>query len=599
MWGGFGIMGNRDTSSAADPIALAARLMTILPRLAVAMSHTGYRQFRELTGQDYSLIDYQGVLSAAGQFVFAWWRQPIRALASHAELMARVGSVIERQYLGNGAEPSRSGTDKRFVDRAWNEDRALRVAKEVYLLYAEWLTAQIHACPTLSEHDKQKLAFYTRQLSSGLAPTNMPFINPRVRARAWETRGASLIDGLENMLQDLQRGTGLFPISQNDPCAFEVGRNLAITTGKVVYRNDLMELIQYAPGTDTVFRTPLLFVPPWINKYYVLDLQPENSLFRWLIEQGHVVFVISWANPSVGHAHKSFEHYLREGPLEAIDVVQRITGEKDINLGGFCIGGILAACALAYLWANGKVPVRSATFLATMVDLDAVGDAAVFIDETQLSNIERHTQRTGCLEGHHMKDMFSMMRENDLIWSYVISNYLMGRAPPAFDILHWNGDSTRLPARMLTDFLRGIYMENNLIAPGRLELAGQRIDLRAIKTPCYFLSTIDDHIAPWKATYPATQILSGPVQFVLGASGHIAGVVNPPSKKKYGYWTSERYGDGADRWLEGAERHEGSWWPHWGAWLAHYGGETVGAHQPGSNEFSPLVDAPGRYVLEK
>jgi polyhydroxyalkanoate synthase len=277
-----------------------------------------------------------------------------------------------------------------------------------------------------------------------------------------------------------------------------------------------------------------LFVPPWINKYYVLDLQPENSLFRWLIEQGHTVFVVSWVNPSEHHACKGFEHYLREGPLEAIDIVRRITGEEEINLGGFCIGGILAICALGYLWAGAKVPIRSAMCLATMVDLSAVGDAAVFIDEVQLASIEKHTRQTGFLEGFHMKDMFSMMRENDLIWNYVISNYLLGRTPPAFDILHWNADSTRLPAHMLTDFLRGIYMENSLITPGRLKLAGRHIDLREIRTPCYFLSTIDDHIAPWKATYPATQILTGPVQFVLGGSGHIAGVINPPPKKKYG-----------------------------------------------------------------
>lgn len=297
-----------------------------------------------------------------------------------------------------------------------------------------------------------------------------------------------------------------------------------------------MELIQYAPRIDSVFRTPLLFVPPWINKYYILDLQPENSLFQWLIGQGHTVFVISWANPCERHAHKGFEHYLLEGPLQAIDVVRRITGENEINLGGFCIGGILAVCALAYLWAGGDVPVKSATLLATMVDLTAVGDAAVFIDEAQLVNIERHTKRTGFLEGYHMKDMFSMMRENDLIWSYVINNYLLGRPPPAFDILHWNADSTRLPARMLTDFLRGIYMENSLVRPGHLRLAGREIDLRSITTPCYFLSTIEDHIAPWKATYPATQILSGPTAFVLAGSGHIVGVINPPTKKKYGYW---------------------------------------------------------------
>jgi polyhydroxyalkanoate synthase subunit PhaC len=591
---------DQDDLPATDPIALTVRLISLLPRLALAMSQAGSRQLREVTGLDYSLIDYQGVFAASGRFALGWWLEPLRTIEAQTELVARSLSLIERQYRGDsGLAASKSGADKRFLDRTWNEDPMLRGAKELYLLYVDWLTAQLRDCPTLSEHDKQKLAFYTRQLLSALAPTNVPLINPKVRARALETNGESLVKGLENMLHDLEVGRGLFPITQNDPNAFEVGRNLAITAGKVVYRNDLMELIQYAPRTDTVFRTPLLFVPPWINKYYILDLQPENSLFRWLIDQGHTVFVISWANPSARHAYKGFEHYLREGPLEAIDVVRRITGEDEINLGGFCIGGILAICALAYLWAGGNVPVRSAICLASMIDLSSVGDAAVFIDEAQLSNIERHTQRSGFLEGEHMKDMFSMMRENDLIWNYVISNYLLGRVPPAFDILHWNADSTRLPARMLIDFLRDIYMENSLIKPEYLQLAGRPIDLSRIRTPCYFLSTIEDHIAPWKATYPATQVLSGPVQFVLAGSGHIAGVINPPSKKKYAYWTADHNPDCADEWLHHARRHEGSWWPHCTTWLASYGSEMVAARQSGSYEFPPLADAPGQYVLEK
>jgi polyhydroxyalkanoate synthase len=591
---------DRDNSPATDSITLAGRFFFLLPRLALAMSQVGHRQLREIAGLDYSLIDYQGVVAAANRVMLAWWLEPLRTVEAQTQLAARCLSLIERHYQSDcGLEPSKSGGDKRFLDKAWHEDPLLRGAKEFYLLYGDWLTEQLRDCPALSNHDKEKLIFYMRQLLSALAPTNVPFVNPKVRTRAQETNGESLIHGLENLLRDLETGKGLFPITQNDPHAFEVGRNLATTAGKVVYRNDLIELIQYAPRTETVFRTPLLFVPPWINKYYILDLQPDNSLLRWLIEQGHTVFVISWANPNEHHASKGFEHYLREGPLEAIDIVRRITGEDEINLGGFCIGGILAVCALAYLWAGSKVPIRSAFLLASMIDLSSVGDAAVFIDEAQLSNIERHTRRTGFLEGEHMKDMFSMMRENDLIWSYVISNYLLGRAPPAFDILHWNADSTRLPARMLTDFLRGIYMENSLIKPGRLHLAGRPIDLTRIGNPCYFLSTIEDHIAPWKATYPVTRILASPVQFVLGGSGHIAGVINPPSKNKYAYWTADRYPDCADEWLRHAEKHEGSWWPHCTAWLASHGGEMIGARRLGSNEFPPLADAPGQYVLQQ
>ena len=589
-----------DTSAAPHLLALTARLMSLLPRLGLAISRVSYRQLWEVTGVDYSLIDYHGLLMAAGQFTLAWWLEPFRTVGAQAELAARCISLFERTWRDeHRAQASRPASDKRFLERAWQEDPALTTARDLYLLSAEWLLAQLRDCAGLSDHEKQKLAFYTRQLLSALAPSNLPFLNPRVRLKALETHGESLVNGLENLLHDLEHGRGLFPIAQNDPNAFAVGRNLAVTAGKVVHRNSLMELIQYAPRTDTVFRTPLLFVPPWINKYYILDLQPENSFFRWLIDRGHTVFVISWANPRECHANKGFDDYLREGPLEAIDVVRRITGEDEINLGGFCIGGILATCALGFLWAGGEVPIKSATCLATMVDLSTIGDAAVFIDEAQLANIERHTRRTGFLEGFHMKDMFSMMRENDLIWSYVINNYLLGRSPPAFDILHWNGDSTRLPARMLTDFLRGIYMANSLVKPGLLDLAGRRIDLRSVETPCYFLSTIEDHISPWRATYPATQILPGRIEFVLGGSGHIAGIINPPTKRKYAYWTADRYPDCADEWLEHAQRHEGSWWPHYADWLARHAGERIAARQPGSSEYSPLADAPGQYVLEK
>jgi polyhydroxyalkanoate synthase len=582
-------------------LALTARLLNLWPRLALAMSHGWYRRLREVTGFDYSLIDYGGVWTAASRFALASWLRPARVLEAQTELIWRCLSLCEQLYqTREPPQTPRSRSDKRFSDKAWQEDLMPRALKELYLLYSDWVLAQVRACPDLSRHEKRKLEFYVRQWLNALAPSNFAMTNPRVRARAFETNGESLVQGLEHLVHDLEMGKGLVPITQSDPSAFEVGRNLAITPGVVVYRNDLMELIQYAPRTDTVFKRPLLFVPPWINKYYVLDLRPDNSLFRWLIDQGHTVFVISWVNPDEQHAQKGFEHYLLEGPLTAIRIVQRITGEEEINLGGFCIGGILAVCALAYLAAQEDVPIRSATLLATMVDLTDVGDAAVFIDESQLRSIEKHTRRTGYLEGHHMKDMFSLLRENDLIWNYVVSSYLMGRDPPPFDILHWNADSTRLPAQMLRDFLRDIYVENGLVKRGKLSLAGQRIDVRRIKRPCYFLSTIDDHIAPWKACYPATQLFSGPVTFVLGASGHIAGVVNPPSQKKYGYWTGGRYPEDPEAWLAEAERHEGSWWPHWACWLAPFGGDRVPARPPGrSNEFPALADAPGAYVLAK
>jgi len=588
-----------DIAVGADPIAQADRLALILSRLALAMWQASCRQLREVSGIDYTLIDHQGIAEAARGFMLAWWLNPIRACAAQTDLVARSLALFDRHLSGQQQMEVRRDADKRFADKAWSAEPTLALAKDFYLLCADWLLQEIRNSPALNGHDKHKLTFYTRQLLCALAPSNVPFINPKVRTTALATHGESLVSGLQNLVHDLEHGSGLFPITQSDPTAFAIGRNLALTAGKVIFRNDLMELIQYAPLTDTVFKTPMLFVPPWINKYYILDLQPENSWFRWLIQEGHTVFVISWANPGEGHAQKGFEDYLREGPLQAIEVVRHITGEDEINLGGFCIGGILAICALAYLWADGDAPIKSATCLATMVDLSSVGDAAVFIDETQLDNIEKHTRRTGFLEGYHMKDMFSMMRENDLIWSYVVNNYLLGHAPPSFDILHWNADSTRLPARMLRDFLRELYMENSLVKPGRLRLGDRQIDLSLIRTPCYFLSTVEDHIAPWKATYPATQILSGPTEFVLGGSGHIAGVINPPTRKKYGYWTSNRYPSNADQWLKEAQRQEGSWWPHAARWLLTYGGSRVEARKVGNNRFPPLADAPGSYVLAR
>ena len=342
----------------------------------------------------------------------------------------------------------------------------------------------------------------------------------------------------------------------------------------------------------------MLVVPPWINKYYVLDLQPENSLLRWLVEQGRSVFVISWANPGTAQAETGMDVYLREGALAAIEVVRDITAEAELDLVGFCIGGILTLCTLAWLAAGEQMPVRSATLLATMVDLSDIGDSSVFIDESQLANIERHTRATGFLDGCHMKDMFSLLRENDLIWNYVVSSYLLDRPPPAFDILHWNADSTRLPARMLIDFLRHIYMENSLVKGGQLRLAGRPIDLGRIVTPCYFLSTIDDHIAPWRACYAATQHLGGSVEFVLGGAGHIAGIVNPPTRTKYGYRTSRHNPPDPDVWLTEARQLQGSWWPHWLQWLAALGDEQMEARPVGSRKYAALMDAPGSYVLD-
>jgi polyhydroxyalkanoate synthase subunit PhaC len=587
-------------SATTDPAQLLMRLASLWPRLGRALTQAAIRQTRAVSGVDYSLIDYQGVFSAAAGFGLEWWLEPQRALAAQAELWWRNFALIaEHSRSVAPTPPTAAGSDKRFQDKAWSEDPVPRLVRDLYLLNADWMLAQIRGSRNLDRDDKRKLEFYARQLLSAQSPSNCPAVNPRILARAIETGGESLVAGLESLVHDLEHGQGLVPITQSDRHAFEVGRNLATTPGKVVFRNGLIELIQYAPRTETVFRHPLLFVPPWINKYYILDLRPENSFLRWIVEQGHTVFVISWANPSNAQAGTGLDDYMRDGPLAALKVVQEITGEREINLGGFCIGGILTLCTLAYLAAAGPGPVRSATLLATMIDLSDIGDTSIFIDEAQLANIERHTRSTGYLDGCHMKDMFSLLRENDLVWNYVVANYLLGRAPPAFDILHWNSDSTRLPARMLTDFLRGLYLNNSLVKRGQFSIAGQPIDLGHITTPCYFLSTIEDHIAPWRASYPGTQFTGGPVEFVLAGSGHIAGIVNPPTRSKYGYRTSPRYPADPNEWLAGTSQHPGSWWPHWSNWLATHGGEQVRPRAVGSNVYPPLIDAPGTYVLGK
>jgi len=527
---------------------------------------------------------------------------------TRVQLMAAQGAFMQqsialwdatiRRMQGEKVEPlvQPERGDRRFKDPAWAEDLVFDYLKQSYLLASRWVQGLCHDVEGLDPKAQEKVEFYTRQFVSATSPSNFAFTNPQVMRKAKDTGGENLVKGLKNLIGDLEKGKGRLKISMTDAEAFEVGKNLAVTPGKVIYQNDLMQLIQYAPSTETVHKRPLLLVPPWINKFYVMDLQPKNSLIKWIVDQGHTLFVVSWVNPRKELSHKRFEDYMLEGPLAALDAIEAATGEREVNTLGFCIGGILMVATLAYLAAKGDTRVKAATFLATMVDLQDVGEVSVFVDEEQLKSIERHTAEKGYLEGHHMADMFSMMRENDLIWSFVVNNYLMGREPMPFDLLYWNGDSTRLPAQMLLDYLRNIYIDNGLVKPDHPNLGGEPIDIRKIKTPSYFLATKEDHIAPWRSSYPATQVFSGPVKFVLGGSGHIAGVINPPSADKYCHWTNTKTPDAADDWLASAERHEGSWWGDWGKWLSRKAGKKVPARHPGDGKLEPIEDAPGSYV---
>ncbi|HZK92521.1 MAG TPA: class I poly(R)-hydroxyalkanoic acid synthase [Stellaceae bacterium] len=485
--------------------------------------------------------------------------------------------------------------DRRFRDRAWSDNAVFDYIKQSYLLSARYIQGAVKEVGGLDAQTGRKVDFYTRQFVDAMAPSNYVLTNPEVLRATVESRGENLVKGLENLLDDLERGKGRLAISMTDMEAFRIGENVATTPGKIVYQNDLIQLIQYAPTTATVKRRPLLMMPPWINKFYILDLRPQNSFIRWAVSQGHTVFVVSWVNPDERLAQKSFEDYMFEGPLAALDAMAAATGETEANVIGYCLGGTLLSATLAYMNAKRDRRVKSATFFVTMIDFAEAGELSVFIDEEQLTALEERMSKKGYLEAHDMHQTFNMLRANDLIWSFVVNNYLLGKQPFPFDLLYWNADSTRMPAAMQSFYLRKMYQENLLSKPGGISLGGVKIDLRRIRTPSFLLSTREDHIAPWRSTYAATQTYAGPTKFVLSASGHIAGVINPPGSK-YGHWRNDKNPPSPDEWLAGAEKHDGSWWPVWEEWIAQYGGGMVPARHPGDGKLKPIEDAPGSYV---
>jgi polyhydroxyalkanoate synthase subunit PhaC len=493
--------------------------------------------------------------------------------------------------------------DRRFRDEAWQENAVFDFLKQSYLLTARWLQHSVREVTgDIEPHAAKKIDFYTRQFVDAMSPSNFLMTNPEVLRTTIESKGQNLVAGLQNLLEDIERGCGRLRISMTDSGAFEVGKNLAVTPGKVIYQNDLMQLIQYEPTTKEVHKTPVLIIPAWINKFYILDLQPENSLVKYLVDQGHTVFMISWVNPDERHADKTFDDYMIEGPLAAMDAIELATGEQEVSIMGYCLGGTLLAITLAWLAAKKQEKrVKSATYLTTMIDFAEAGELSVFIDEEQLTALENRMSKTGYLEGSEMAMTFNMLRANDLIWSFVVNNYLLGKDPFPFDLLYWNTDTTRMPAKMHSYYLRNMYQQNNLIKPGKLKIAGAPIDLTTTKTPAYILSTREDHIAPWRSAYAATQTYKGDIRFVLAASGHIAGVINPPNKKKYNHWEStthrgEKLPKSPDAWLKTAREDTGSWWPDWLEWQQQYAGPKVPARKIGSGELKPIEAAPGSYV---
>ena len=483
--------------------------------------------------------------------------------------------------------------DNRFREADWQDLFLFDYFKQSYLIAARHLHEAVSSVEGLPEEMRKKVDFYTRQYIDALSPSNFALTNPQVLRETLQSGGQNLLRGLNNLLADIERGG----ISMTDEKAFKVGVNVATTPGKVVFQNDLIQLIQYAPSTATVFRQPLLVIPPWINKYYVLDLREKNSFVRWAASEGHTVFVISWANPDKRLATKTFEDYMLEGPLAALDAISRATGEGRINVIGYCLGGTLLGATLAWMADKTDTRVASATFFASLLDFSIPGELGVFIDEAQVENLERRMNERGYLEGSEMASTFNVLRANDLVWSFVINNYLLGKAPFPFDLLYWNADSTRMPAKMHSFYLRNMYLANRLKEPGGITLGGVPIDLRRVTLPAYFVSPVEDHIAPWKSTYLGARLLSGPTRFVLGGSGHIAGIVNPPAANKYGYWTHEELPGSAEAWQSAAERHEGSWWNDWKDWIARLNGPgRVPARAPGDGALPALEDAPGSYV---
>ncbi len=486
--------------------------------------------------------------------------------------------------------------DRRFRDPAWQESQLFDFIKQSYLLTSRWMTGVVRETDGLDEATARKVDFYTRQFADAMAPTNFVATNPEVLRATMESRGKNLVDGLRNLLADLERGKGRLHIRMTDMDAFRLGENIAVTPGKVVFQNELIQLIQYVPSTEQVYQKPLLIVPPWINKYYILDLRPDNSFIRWAVGEGHTVFCISWVNPGSRLAGKSFDDYMKDGVFAALDAVEKATGEREVDAIGYCLGGTLLAATLAVMAARGDERIASATYFASMIDFKEAGELAVFIDEAQLASLEEKMAKTGYLEGADMATTFNMLRANDLIWSFVVNNYLLGKDPFPFDLLYWNSDSTRMPAAMHSFYLRRMYLENKLIEPRGITLDGTPVDLSAIKTPSYVLSTREDHIAPWKSTYAAVNTYSGKTRFVLAGSGHIAGVINPPAANKYMHWTSDKAPKDPEDWLIGATQTAGSWWPDWSKWVAKFAGPKVPARTPGAGKLKIIEDAPGTYV---
>ncbi|MGF1605375.1 MAG: PHA/PHB synthase family protein [Rhodothalassiaceae bacterium] len=588
---------DRLDQSVEDVQEFSANMMRV-----AAQSQKLLNEFMRRQGDNQTIVDPLNIGNAFMDLTARMMANPQTWVEKQVELWQdymKLWHTTTMRMLGQDAAPVVDASrDKRFRHEDWQENQVFDFLKQSYLLAANFIQRSVTEVEGLSDEDRKKVDFYTRQFVDAMSPSNFVWTNPEVLKTTLEQKGENLVRGLDNMLKDLERGEGQLAITMTDLDAFEVGRNVAITPGKVVFENELFQLIQYAPTTEKVNRTPLLIFPPWINKFYILDLTEKKSFVRWAVAQGHTVFMVSWVNPDESYADHSLDDYMIDGQIKAMQVVEQITGERSVNCIGYCVAGTMLAATLAYLHAKGEQDrVKSATFFTAQVDFKDAGELTVFIDDEQLRYLENLTKDKGYLDSRAMATTFNMLRANDLIWSFVVNNYLLGKEPFPFDLLYWNSDSTNLPRTMHLQYLEQMYRHNKLVQPGALKLGGETIDLRAVKTPVYIQAGRDDHIAPAKSVYKMTQLLSGPIKFMLAGSGHIAGVVNPPEAQKYQYWTNSKLPESLEDWCADATETPGSWWPDWHKWIARKTGGKVPARIPGEAEgFPPIEDAPGRYV---
>jgi polyhydroxyalkanoate synthase len=575
-------------------VNLARAAMTAQVAIAEAALRTAEKKSAPIN------IDPFDVGGAWGEVMTRLATQPEKLLRAQTDLYGRYLDLWRSAALtAAGEKPAAVATpakgDKRFTDPDWSSP-FFDLVKQSYLITSNWLNDLVSGVEGVEPMTLRRLEFVTKMLTDAFSPSNFLLSNPAALREALESRGESLLKGMENFAADLERGGGHLAISQTDFEQFKVGENVATAPGKVVFQNDLIQLLQFSPSTETVHEIPLLIFPPWINKFYIIDLRPENSMIRWLASRGFTVFVTSWVNPDAQLAEKTFEDYLKDGVYAAVDAVQRQTGVNRVNTVGYCIGGTLLSCALAHMAARNDKRISSATFFAAQQDFSEAGDLLIFTSESWLKDLEAQMDASGgVLPGQTMADTFNALRANDLVWSFFVSNYLMGKEPKPFDLLFWNADQTRMPKILHLYYLRKFYMENALAA-GKLQIAGVPLDLSKVKTPVFVQSSREDHIAPARSVYKGARLFGGPTKFVMAGSGHIAGVINAPAARKYQHWINEALPPSLEDWVADAVEHPGSWWPHWAEWLDARSGEMVLARDPAAGPLPPLEDAPGSFV---